>query len=290
MKALRHGLILGVFVLAASGCTGESFSSLEEGDSAQTEIDASADAQTARDGSNGEEDAATDGVSDAGSDAAAHADGGDADDPEGDAATDATEDVTDETEVDAEVDAADDPDADSEADAGDASDESEIELDAGQAGDAAPIDACTPVTWYEDLDGDGWGKDDVSIEACERPAGPWVTKGGDCHDGNIDVHPGQTAFFDLPYIDPNTSQESFDYDCNGTEQGDGEPTTTEKCDAIGIGIDLFCSGNDGYLPATPPRSGPGVNAYCGSTMYFTCRNEVFQCKKNTSTAAALRCR
>ena len=43
------------------------------------------------------------------------------------------------------------------------------------------------VTWYVDGDGDGYGVDEVV--SCAKPDGA-VADGGDCNDGNVDVHPG----------------------------------------------------------------------------------------------------
>ncbi len=56
-----------------------------------------------------------------------------------------------------------------------------------KADDTAPPD-CTPLTWYPDDDGDGWGADDGAVEACEAPSG-FVDQGGDCDDDEPEVHP-----------------------------------------------------------------------------------------------------
>jgi len=55
--------------------------------------------------------------------------------------------------------------------------------------------ACTaPVTYYQDLDGDGSGNSSQGASFCGTPAGGWVATGGDCSDqdsGNWSV-PGET--------------------------------------------------------------------------------------------------
>ncbi|MEM8894488.1 MAG: YHYH protein, partial [Bacteroidota bacterium] len=42
-------------------------------------------------------------------------------------------------------------------------------------------DDCVQITWYEDADGDGLGNPDVSLTACEQPAG-FVDNSGDTED------------------------------------------------------------------------------------------------------------
>ncbi len=60
---------------------------------------------------------------------------------------------------------------------------------------------CAPMTWYADLDGDGWGG---SMETgCEAPAGA-VDRGDDCDDGNAALSPDATETCD-----------GLDNDCDG---------------------------------------------------------------------------
>lgn len=47
---------------------------------------------------------------------------------------------------------------------------------------------CDAQSWFEDLDGDGWG--DQEHVAC-APEDGWVDQGGDCDDADPTVHPGQ---------------------------------------------------------------------------------------------------
>lgn len=78
---------------------------------------------------------------------------------------------------------------------------------------------CTPVAWYQDSDGDGFGNNGVSQMACTAPCG-YVANNTDCNDASNTIYPG------APEIIDNGTDEN----CNGGE--------TCYCDAD----------NDGYLP------------------------------------------
>lgn len=61
-----------------------------------------------------------------------------------------------------------------------------------------------PATFYRDVDGDGFGDDAQSQEACEQPEG-YVSVGGDCNDYLATIYPGAQEVTGDP----------FDQDCNG---------------------------------------------------------------------------
>ncbi len=65
-------------------------------------------------------------------------------------------------------------------------------------------DGVTPSFYYNDLDDDGFGDADVSVEACSAPDG-YVANSTDCNDSNADVHPDATEVCD-----------GVDNDCDGT--------------------------------------------------------------------------
>ena len=82
------------------------------------------------------------------------------------------------------------------------------------AGDVVEAESEVPcVVCYRDFDMDGYGRDDDTVcqETCP---GSYVLVGGDCCDGEAEVHPGQEAWFLEPYTCPG---ESWDYNCNGAE-------------------------------------------------------------------------
>ncbi len=136
------------------------------------------------------------------------------------------------------------------------------------AGDDARPDAheeaCTPTLLYRDDDGDGYGGS-VTFMGCSPDAGTWVSVGGDCDDSNAQVNPGQTAYFSSGYVPPGQSGTSFDYNCDGQETESGSPPRLD-CQATNV---TTCVG-DGYVPATPARSGTGVDPYCGSDQSEHC--------------------
>src|SRR5262245_8407182 len=57
----------------------------------------------------------------------------------------------------------------------------------------AGVDFClatcaSPVMWFRDADGDGFGKSDVTERSCTQPTG-YVDQSGDCNDGDAAVNP-----------------------------------------------------------------------------------------------------
>ena len=133
--------------------------------------------------------------------------------------------------------------------------------------DAASADACMPVSVFRDQDGDGYGDTEEGSFRCPAPG--WVTEPGDCRDDQPDVFPGQLEFFGEPYPDPAKPEDvSFDYDCVGGEQADplNAPSTPAPANCADI---LNCTGS-GFLPASPPRSGIGIEPRCGSILLRTC--------------------
>jgi uncharacterized repeat protein (TIGR03803 family) len=59
------------------------------------------------------------------------------------------------------------------------------------------------LTFYRDADGDGYGADNITIQACSQPDG-YAVLGGDCNDQNTAVHPDAIERCD-----------GIDNDCNG---------------------------------------------------------------------------
>ncbi|HEX4341093.1 MAG TPA: hypothetical protein VH062_34530 [Polyangiaceae bacterium] len=154
-------------------------------------------------------------------------------------------------------------------------------------------ECANPVAWYVDNDQDGYGSSSApALLSCDQP-GPHYTKvGGDCHDGNKDVHPQVTAqekaYFEAPYSATN-GVNSFDYDCSGTEDGDpSEPKAASSCPALSAGA---CGGSGYLMVATGGRAAP--NGYCGSKSYRTCVSQVAllcQAQDVTNFSVAYRCK
>lgn len=131
-------------------------------------------------------------------------------------------------------------------------------------------DACVPAPFLFDGDGDGFGGTTVGMQCAE--SAQWTTVGGDCDDGNADVHPNQTSFFATGYVPSGKTDISFDYDCDGKETESGA-SPKAACQVQ----NLACVGS-GYLPAMPARTGQGVDAFCGSTSSVVCSVQNLACK------------
>jgi hypothetical protein len=113
----------------------------------------------------------------------------------------------------------------------------------------------------------------------------WSTDPGDCRDDLADVKPLKTnqpnppLFSGTGYEDPTKPANlSFDYDCDSVETPDPSNAygTEPNCATL---LGLNCTGT-GYLPASPQRTGAGINPYCGSTKVRDCY------KQNATTCAA----
>jgi len=121
------------------------------------------------------------------------------------------------------------------------------------------VDEIAP-TWYIDCDSDGFaGSTDGSRTGCTMPdpagtgcGGQWVPSrpvdmsNTDCHDGNADVFPGQTAYFSSTYTMPSGGT-SWDYNCDGSNSRSSGRciSSTTTCDRTGSGG--TCDGTNGYL-------------------------------------------
>jgi hypothetical protein len=149
--------------------------------------------------------------------------------------------------------------------------------------DSATDDSgCPKLVFYADTDGDGYGDDAASVEACEAPTG-YVATSGDCADADASIHPEategvgdgidqdcsltETCFADLDddaYADAGgATVESKDLDCTDPYEGDAagasgdcddldpsvNPSALEVC---ADGIDQDCDGGAGVcgLPAS----------------------------------------
>jgi hypothetical protein len=92
-------------------------------------------------------------------------------------------------------------------------------------------DAVDRIVWFVDGDRDGYGNPTIYIEACLRPIGH-VEAGGDCDDGNSNVHPDAEEICD-----------GLDNDCDGR---------TDQEDATGAKTFYADGDEDGYGDAAAP--------------------------------------
>ncbi|HNF72751.1 MAG TPA: MopE-related protein, partial [Chitinophagaceae bacterium] len=77
--------------------------------------------------------------------------------------------------------------------------------------------------YYEDLDGDGFGKSSVSVITCGSPPPNYVSASSDCNDGNAQIYPGA---LEIPC-------NGIDENCNGmTDDVPVEITVKGNCHAI----------------------------------------------------------
>ncbi len=119
-------------------------------------------------------------------------------------------------------------------------------------------------TWYLDDDGDQYGRDDRTELSCDPVVGH-VQVGGDCNDGNVDIHPGADEVCN-----------DVDDDCNGYDDdnaldalrlypdndGDsfGDPDVpVDSCDPL-IGYVY----NAGDCDDAAPQSNPSAEEWCAS--------------------------
>ncbi len=104
------------------------------------------------------------------------------------------------------------------------------------------VDEGVTTTFYADADGDGYGDETSTVEACEEGPG-YVSQIGDCDDGNAALNPDAAEFCD-----------GFDNDCDGTtDNDDAVDASTWYGDADGDGYGFSgaptttsCSQPSGY--------------------------------------------
>ncbi|MED5372117.1 MAG: MopE-related protein [Myxococcota bacterium] len=94
------------------------------------------------------------------------------------------------------------------------------------------VDATDVVTWYGDSDGDGFGGDAITLEACEAPTG-FLADNSDCDDNDASVSPDGLEICD-----------GVDNDCDGLTDADDDSVDLSTAtdwypdgDGDGYGVD-----------------------------------------------------
>ncbi len=139
-------------------------------------------------------------------------------------------------------------------------------------------DSADALTWYADVDGDGYGNAAVKVTACKKPDG-YTSDGSDCNDDNAAMNPDVFETCDVANTDEN---------CNGLADDD-DPTTKQSTksryfvdlDGDGYGRDtdsgtLFCDPPDGYVSSAGdcndnnPDFNPAATETCDDPTDYNC--------------------
>jgi hypothetical protein len=107
------------------------------------------------------------------------------------------------------------------------------------------VDEDLATTWYQDDDGDGYGDDEVTSEACEQPEG-YVSVSGDCDDNDAAFNPDA---LEEDCADPN------DYNCDGS-------TGYNDADGDGFAACEDCDDADSSINPGQPEECDGVDNDC----------------------------
>jgi len=95
------------------------------------------------------------------------------------------------------------------------------------------LDAATAADWYADGDGDGFGSDGDTAQACVVPEG-FVDRAGDCDDTRADVNPDAQEICDDEDVDEDCSGEADDADA-GVDPATMAVTAYADVDGDGYG-------------------------------------------------------
>jgi regulation of enolase protein 1 (concanavalin A-like superfamily) len=131
----------------------------------------------------------------------------------------------------------------------------------------------TFVTYYPDMDGDGFGTGS-GISLCANPGMGFATLGGDCNDSNPDINPGETEVCD-----------GMDNDCDMLTD-EGLTFTTYYTDAdgdgygTGVGQSLCADPGAGFATQAGdcadgnPDVNPGEEEICGNEIDDNCNLQI----------------
>jgi len=115
--------------------------------------------------------------------------------------------------------------------------------------------------WYIDLDGDGYGKEEATVLACEQPDGYAANK-WDCQEDNADIHPGAVEVCDYVdndcdgEIDETTAEDALLWYPDGDGDGYGDMDAPRRaCESPGAGwVQDGTDCNDGDPLVSPEQT------------------------------------
>jgi len=104
------------------------------------------------------------------------------------------------------------------------------------------------ITFFADFDSDGSGNADVTVSACDAPAG-YVAESGDCDDADAARHPGATE---------DDCADPVDYNCDGS-------SGYADADVDGFAACEDCDDTDAYISPFGTEVCDGVDNDCDGT-------------------------
>ncbi len=99
-------------------------------------------------------------------------------------------------------------------------DDEDRDEDCDSLADDQDPDVDETVSWYQDLDGDGWGDPDSEVVLCDPEAG-WIQQGEDCDDQDPDVFPGAVGWTHDCEPEPRNDRTDEDDVCGCAASGGG---------------------------------------------------------------------
>ena len=139
------------------------------------------------------------------------------------------------------------------------------------------------LTWYLDLDQDGYGSNNYTLESCTQPSVDYSDLGNDCNDSDATYNPNASLGCDnIDYncdgiVDNDNDGDGYsDYDCGGADCDDSDPAIFPNANGVcPLGTDCLDILQQGYTTSQaytidPDGHNNGVDAeevWCEQQMY-----------------------